>query len=156
MKTYAIQVTPSGETHFLWCCQAILRKMIVANDAELADELDQLEAQAALTGDMGGTSVMLARSASSTFSDTSSTPKRRNTVAHSEEEKQKFLDDDYLDDRDPITAGLSKARRKTVAFVKGGLAKTLEGAGDVARGGVLLGKMAMLQQSETLPMVVGT
>lgn len=29
MRTFHIKVTHSGETHFIWCCQAILRKMII-------------------------------------------------------------------------------------------------------------------------------
>ncbi|CAD7968728.1 unnamed protein product [Amoebophrya sp. A120] len=43
MRSYALQVTPAGDTHFLWCCQAILRKTIVQNSPELARQLEELD-----------------------------------------------------------------------------------------------------------------
>jgi len=44
MRSYALQVTPTGDTHFLWCCQAILRKLIVQNSPELEKQLEELDA----------------------------------------------------------------------------------------------------------------
>jgi hypothetical protein len=46
-------MTTSGDVHFTWCCQAILRRVIVQSDPGLAEELDQVEKKLAGTQQMG-------------------------------------------------------------------------------------------------------